>query len=151
PYERWMMVVVIYNIWNALPFKILVFIGGLQSISKQYYDAAKIDSTPKRRVFSKITVPLLSPLISYIVITSLIGAFKTYESVLAVAGEGRYLYQGKWTVVAYVYSKIKGDGWLDDNFVSYYSKGAAAAVILFLIIMIITVFNLYVSKKKVHY
>lgn len=150
-YSNWMFVVLVYTIWSGLPFKILVFIGGLQNISKQYYDAAKIDATPKKRVLTKITIPLLSPMISYIVITSFIGAFKTYESVLSVVGgTGRVLDRNRWTVVAYVYDKI-GIAGLDGNFVSYYSRGAAAAVVLFIIILIFTFINLYVSKKKVHY
>jgi len=149
--DHWMFVVLLYSIWSGLAFKILVFIGGLQNISKQYYDAAKIDSTPKNRVLRKITIPLLSPLISYILITSFIGAFKSYEHVLAVAGStGRSLDRTRWTVVAYVYDKIGITG-LDGNYVSYYSKGAAAAVILFIIILIFTFINLYVSKKRVHY
>jgi len=149
--ENWMMVVMIYIIWNALPFKILVFIGGLQNISKQYYDAAKIDSASPRRTLTKITIPLLSPIISYIVITSFIGAFKSYESVLSVVGgEGRVLDRKRWTAVAYVYDKIGIPG-LDSNMVSYYSRGAAAAVILFIIILIFTMINLYVSNKRVHY
>lgn len=149
--DHWMFVVLIYTVWNALPFKILVFIGGLQNISKQYYDAAKIDATPSKRILTRITIPLLSPLISYILITSFIGAFKAYESVLAVAGTtGRTLDRERWTAVAYVYDKI-GLAGLDSNYVSYYSRGAAAAVILFIIIMIFTAINLYVSKKKVHY
>lgn len=150
-YGRWMSVVLIYSIWNALPFKILVFIGGLQNISKQYYDAAKIDAATPRRVFTKITVPLLSPIISYILITSFIGSFKAYESVLSVAGgTGRELDRKRWTVVAYVYDKI-GVAGLDNTNISYYSRGAAAAVVLFIIIMIFTAINLYVSKKRVHY
>ncbi|MDY0075331.1 MAG: sugar ABC transporter permease [Acholeplasmataceae bacterium] len=149
--NNWMFVVLIYSIWSGLPFKILVFIGGLQSISKQYYDAAKVDSTPKRRVLTHITIPLLSPLISYILITSFIGAFKAYESVLAVAGTtGRTLDRNRWTAVAYVYDKIGLSG-MDSNYVSYYSRGAAAAVMLFIIILIFTAINLYVSKKRVHY
>jgi len=150
-YEHWMMVVLIYTIWAALPFKILVFIGGLQNISKQYYDAAKVDATPKRRVLTRITVPLLSPIISYVLITSFIGAFKAYESVLAVVGTvGRTLDRNRWTAVAYVYDKI-GIAGMDSNYVSYYSRGAAAAVVLFLIILVFTFINLYVSKKRVHY
>lgn len=149
--NQWMFVVLLYSIWSGLAFKILVFIGGLQNISKQYYDAAKIDATPKKRVLTKITIPLLSPLISYILITSFIGAFKSYESVLAVAGTtGRTLDRNRWTVVAYVYDKIGITG-LDGNFVSYYSKGASAAVILFIIILLFTVVNLYISKRRVHY
>ena len=127
--DHWMLVVMIYTIWSALPFKILVFIGGLQNISKQYYDAAKIDATPPKRILTRITIPLLSPLISYILITSFIGAFKAYESVLAVVGTtGRTLDRERWTAVAYVYDKI-GLAGLDSNYVSYYSRGAAAAVI----------------------
>ncbi len=149
-YNNWMMVVLIYTIWSALPFKILVFMGGLQNISKQYYDAAKIDAAPPRRVLTKITVPLLSPLISYILITSFIGSFKAYESVLAVVGTGNRLDPERWTSVAYVYDKINQFG-TDLNGISYYSRGAAGAVILFLIILVFTVINLYVSKKRVHY
>lgn len=149
--SRWMFVVLTYVIWNALPFKILVFIGGLQNISKQYYDAARIDSATPRKILTKITIPLLSPIISYIVITSFIGAFKSYESVLSVAGgTGRTLDRGRFTAVAYIYDKI-GDPGLDSNFVSYYSRGAAAAVVLFIIIMIFTAINLYVSNRRVHY
>ncbi|HAX02010.1 MAG: hypothetical protein A2Y45_02490 [Tenericutes bacterium GWC2_34_14] len=149
--DHWMLVVLMYIIWSALPFKILVFIGGLQNISKQYYDAAKIDATPPKRILTRITIPLLSPLISYIIITSFIGGFKAYESVLAVAGTtGRTLDRERWTAVAYVYDKI-GLAGLDSNYVSYYSRGAAAAVMLFIIILIFTAINLYVSKKKVHY
>jgi multiple sugar transport system permease protein len=148
---RWMFVVLIFSIWEGLPFKILVFIGGLQNISKQYYDAAKIDATPKRRILSKITIPLLSPLISYILITSFIGAFKAYESVLSVAGTtGRLLDRNRWTAVAYVYDKIGNVG-LDSNYVSFYSRGAAAAVMLFIVILIFTFINLRISKKRVHY
>ncbi|MCK9165988.1 MAG: sugar ABC transporter permease [Acholeplasmatales bacterium] len=149
--KHWMLVVMIYVIWNALPFKILVFIGGLQNISKQYYDAAKIDAATPKKTLLRITVPLLSPLISYILITSFIGAFKSYESVLSVVGGvGRELDRKRWTAVAYVYDKIGIPG-LDGNNVSYYSRGAAAAVILFLIIMVFTFINLYASKKRVHY
>jgi multiple sugar transport system permease protein len=149
--ERWRTVVLIYTIWSALPFKILVFVGGLQNISKQYYDAAKVDAAPKIKVMTRITIPLLSPIISYILITSFIGSFKAYESVLSVVGTvGRSLDRNRWTAVAYIYDKI-GIAGLDLNDISYYSRGAAAAVILFLIIMVFTFINLYVSKRTVHY
>ena len=150
-YDNWMLVVLIYTIWSALPFKILVFMGGLQNISKQYYDAAKVDGAKQGKILRKITIPLLSPIISYILITSFIGAFKAYESVLAVVGgTGRILDRSRWTSVAYIYDKI-GIAGVDLNGVSYYSRGAASAVVLFLIIMIFTFINLYISKKRVHY
>lgn len=150
-YDNWMLVVLIYTIWSALPFKILVFMGGLQNISKQYYDAAKVDGAKQGKILRRITIPLLSPIISYILITSFIGAFKAYESVLAVVGgTGRILDRSRWTSVAYIYDKI-GIAGVDLNGVSYYSRGAASAVVLFLIIMIFTFINLYISKKRVHY
>lgn len=79
-----MFVMIVYIVWNALPFKILVLLGGLQGINKQYYDAAKVDSTPRWRVFTKITVPLLSPMIAYVVITGFIGGFKEYTSIVGI-------------------------------------------------------------------
>lgn len=144
-YASKMIVLQIYTIWSSLPFKILIFIGGLQNISKQYYDAAKIDSTPKGRVFTKITVPLLSPMISYVLITSFIGAFKTYDSVVGIFGSSWANTQDIQTVVGYVYQQLR------EQAADSYSKGAAAAVILFAIIMVFTAINLYVSKKRVHY
>ena len=86
-YASNMFVMVVYIVWNALPFKILVLLGGLQSINKQYYEAAKVDSTPKRRIFTHITVPLLSPMIAYVVITGFIGGFKEYTSIVGIFGE----------------------------------------------------------------
>ena len=138
-------VMVIYIVWNALPFKILILLGGLQSVNKQYYDAAKIDAAPKARVFFRITVPLLSPMIAYTVITSFIGGFKEYSSIVGVfgdtmgpAGNGGRLN----TMVGYIYDAMARDN---------YGTASAAALILFGIIMIVTFINLFVSKKKVHY
>ncbi|MDR2822136.1 MAG: sugar ABC transporter permease [Acholeplasmatales bacterium] len=154
---RWTFVVLLYTIWNGLPFKILVFIGGLQSISKQYYDAAKIDSTPKSRVLTKITIPLLSPTISYILITSFIGAFKTYEAVIGVfTNLTNEQVRNRTTIVGFIYEMIGRTGgyapYEDPTAVaSYYSRGAAAAVILFVIILIFTLINLYISNRKVVY
>lgn len=138
-------VMVIYIVWNALPFKILILLGGLQSINKQYYDAAKVDSTPKWRVFTKITVPLLSPMLAYVIITGFIGGFKEYSSIIGVFGEnmGPPHDPGRLnTVVGMVYDYIEGLN---------YGIASAGALILFVIILIVTFINLWVSKKKVHY
>lgn len=133
-----------YIIWNALPFKILILLGGLQSVNKQYYEAAKIDSTPKWRVFTKITVPLLSPMIAYVVITGFIGGFKEYSSIVGIfgddmgpTGDPRRLN----TMVGYIYNFI------DER----QGQASAAALILFGIIFVVTMINLYVSKKKTHF
>ena len=138
-------VMVIYIVWDAMPFKILVLLGGLQSINKQYYDAAKVDSTPKWRVFSRITVPLLSPMIAYVVITAFIGGFKEYSSIVAIFGEdmGPAGAGGRLnTMVGMIYDS------LSDNMDG---MASAAALILFAIIFAVTLVNLYVSKKKTHY
>ncbi len=145
PYWANITVMVIYIVWNALPFKILILLGGLQNVNKQYYEAAKIDSTPRWRVFTKITVPLLSPMIAYVVITGFIGGFKEYSSIVGVFGEqmGPPAAHGSLnTMVGYIYST------LPYNDAGYAS---AAALILFLIIFAVTMVNLYVSKKKTHY
>ncbi len=139
------VVMVVYIVWNALPFKILVLLGGLQSINKQYYDAAKVDSTPRWRVFSRITVPLLSPMIAYVVITGFIGGFKEYTSIVGVFGEsmGPPSNPGALnTMVGMIYKALEGQN---------YGTASAAALILFGIIFIVTMINMSVGKKRVHY
>lgn len=138
-------VMVIYIVWDALPFKILVLLGGLQGINKQYYDAAKIDATPKWRVFTNITVPLLSPMITYVVITAFIGGFKEYSSIVSIFGDGMGPAgdQGRLnTMVGMIYDSLaqKQDG-----------LASAAAIILFFIIFIVTMINMYITKKNTHY
>ncbi len=146
--EYWanMTVMVIYIVWNALPFKILILLGGLQSVNKQYYEAARIDSTPKWRVFLRITVPLLSPMLAYVIITGFIGGFKEYSSIVGVFGDdmspsitdpGRLN-----TMVGFIYDSLgtQNFGW-----------ASAGALILFLIIFVVTMINLQVSKKNTHY
>ena len=138
-----MFVLCLYIIWTALPYKILIFLSGLQGIDKQYYDAAKIDSTPRL----KTELPLLSPQILYIIVTSFIGAFKEYNAVVGLFNRS-YTTNGNvndlYTVVYYIYDKL-GSG---NGQVQYAS---AAAVILFVIIMIFTFVQMQVSKKRVHY
>ena len=145
PYWANMTVMIVYIVWNALPFKILVLLGGLQSINKQYYDAAKVDGTPRRRVFTRITVPLLSPMIAYVVITGFIGGFKEYSSIVGIFGEemGPANDAGRLnTIVGFVYDSLEKDR---------QGRASAAALILFAIILVVTVFNNWVSKKSVHY
>lgn len=142
-----MIALCIYIVWHALPYKILIFLSGLQGIDKQYYQAAKIDCATKFRTFMKITVPLLSPQILYITITSLIGSFKEYSSVVGLFGQAGINPGGKemYTVVYYIYDCL---GTANLKNIEY---GAAAAVILFAIIMVFTLIQNYVSSKRVHY
>ena len=138
-------VMTIYIVWNALPFKILILLGGLQSVNKQYYDAAKVDGTSRRRIFTRITVPLLSPMISYVVITGFIGGFKEYTSIVGIFGEkmGPANDAGRLnTMVGFIYDALATNN---------QGRASAAALILFGIILIVTLINLQVSKKRVHY
>ena len=144
-YLSTMTVLIVYIVWNALPFKILILLGGLQSVNKQYYDAAKVDSTPRFRVFTRITVPLLSPMLSYVIITGFIGGFKEYSSVVGIFGEEMECFGiDLGTMVGYVNKSLMGD-------VNQEGVAAAGALILFAIIFVVTMINLYVSKKKTHY
>ena len=144
-YEANLFVMIVYIVWNALPFKILVLLGGLQSINKQYYDAARVDGTPRRRVFTRITVPLLSPMLAYVVITGFIGGFKEYTSIVGIFGEkmGPPDDAGRLnTMVGFIYDALESNN---------QGRASAAALILFGIILVVTMINTQVSKKRVHY
>ncbi len=135
-------VLIVNSIWSGLAFKILIFLGGLQAIGKQYYDAAKVDSTPRWRVFTKITIPLLSPMILYITITSFIGAFKTYSQVVAIFGTGPSARKFA-TIVWFIYDFMSD--------LPNYGRAAAACIFLFVIILFFTLVNLRISKNRIHY
>ena len=145
--EYWanIVVMVVYIVWNALPFKILILLGGLQGINKQYYEAARVDGTPRRRVFTRITVPLLSPMLAYVIITGFIGGFKEYSSIVGIFGEKMGPVGNPYslnTMVGYIYEELP-----DMN----YGVASAAALILFFIIFLVTTFNNKVIKKHTHY
>ena len=144
-YEANLFVMTVYIVWNALPFKILVLLGGLQSINKQYYEAAKVDGTRRRRIFTHITVPLLSPMLAYVVITGFIGGFKEYTSIVGTFGEkmGPPDDAGRLnTMVGFIYDALSTNS---------QGRASAAALILFAIILVVTLINMQVSKKRVHY
>ena len=144
-YNANLFVMIVYIVWNALPFKILVLLGGLQGINKQYYDAARVDGTPRRRVFTRITVPLLSPMLAYVVITGFIGGFKEYTSIVGIFGEkmGPPDDAGRLnTMVGFIYDALESNN---------QGRASAAALILFGIILVVTMINTQVSKKRVHY
>lgn len=144
-YTANLTVMIIYIVWNALPFKILILLGGLQSVNKQYYDAARVDGTSRRRIFSRITVPLLSPMIAYVVITGFIDGFKEYTSIIGIFGEtmGPPDAAGRLnTMVGFIYDALATNN---------QGRASAAALILFAIILAVTLLNLQVSKKRVHF
>ncbi len=144
PYWAKMFVMCFYTIWVVLPFKILILTSNLASVDPIYYKAAKIDATPKWRIFTKITLPMISPMVFYLVITGFIGAFKAYSDEVALFGTDLNA-AGMNTIVGYIYDMLYG------NSGGYPSYASAAAIILFAIVFTITVINLLVSEKTVYY
>ncbi|MBQ1483386.1 MAG: sugar ABC transporter permease [Erysipelotrichaceae bacterium] len=144
PYWAKMFVLCFYTIWVVLPFKILILTSALASVNKDYYNVARVDGTSKWRTFYKITLPMISPSLFYLIITGFIGAFKAYSDVVALFGTDLNA-AGMNTIVGYVYDMLYG------NSGGYPSFASAAALILFLIVLTITMINLMVSKKNVHY
>jgi len=144
PYWAKMFVLCFYTIWVVMPFKVLILTSALASVNPEYYSAAKMDAAPRWRVFTKITLPMISPMIFYLVITGFIGAFKAYSDAVALFGTDLNA-AGMNTIVGYVYDMLYG------NSGGYPSFASAAALILFAIVLTITCINLLISRKHVHY
>lgn len=144
PYWAKMLVLCVYTIWIVMPFKILILTSALASVNDTYYNAARIDGTSRWRMFTRITLPMISPTIFYLVITGFIGAFKAYSDAVALFGTDLNT-AGMNTIVGYIYDMLYG------NSGGYPSYASAAAIILFFIVLTITCINLTVSKKHVHY
>ena len=147
---RSMFVICLYVIWTALPFKILIFASGLQNVDQQYYDAARIDATPKWKTDLKIVLPMISPQILYVSVTSFISGFKEYNAIVGLFNRG-YTTDGNlhdlYTVVYYIYDQIQGVGGGRQRL----EYAAAGAVVLFVIIFAFTLVQMQVAKKRVHY
>lgn len=144
PYWAKMLVLCIYTVWIVMPFKILILTGALASVDQNYYNAARVDGTSRWRMFSRITLPMISPSLFYLIVTGFIGAFKAYSDSVALFGTD--LNAAKMnTIVGYVYDMLYG------NSGGYPSYASAAAIVLFIIVLTITCINLLISKKHVHY
>ena len=144
PYWAKMFVLCFYTLWVVMPFKILILTSALASVDQTYYNAAKVDGANRLRQFTKITLPMISPTLFYLIITGFIGAFKAYSDAVALFGTDLNAAEMN-TIVGYVYDMLYG------NSGGYPSYASAAAMILFAIVLTITVINLLVSKKHVHY
>ena len=144
PYWAKMFVLCFYTIWVVMPFKVLILTSALASVDQTYYNAAKVDGTSKFRIFTKITLPMISPTLFYLIITGFIGAFKAYSDAVALFGTNLNVAEMN-TIVGYIYDMLYGDSG------GYPSYASAAAIILFAIVLTITCINLLVSKKHVHY
>ena len=144
PYWAKMFVLCFYTIWVVMPFKILILTGALASVDQSYYNAARVDGTSRFRIFMRITLPMISPMIFYLVITGFIGAFKSYSDAVALFGTNLNA-AGMNTIVGYVYDMLYGEGG------GYPSYASAAAILLFIIVLTITCINLLISRRKVFY
>ncbi len=144
PYWAKMFVLCFYTIWVVMPFKVLILTSAMASVNQNYYNAAKVDGTSRLRIFTRITLPMISPTLFYLIITGFIGAFKAYSDAVALFGTDLNA-AGMNTIVGYVYDMLYG------NSGGYPSYASAAAIILFAIVLTITCINLLVSKKHVHY
>lgn len=144
PYWAKMLVLCLYTIWVVMPFKVLILTSALASVDETYYNAARVDGTGKVRIFFKITLPMISPTVFYLIITGFIGAFKAYSDAVALFGTDLNAAEMN-TIVGYIYDMLYGSSG------GYPSYASAAAVLLFAIVLTITCINLMVSKKHVHY
>ena len=144
PYWAKMLVLCLYTIWVVMPFKVLILTSALASVDETYYNAARVDGTSRTRMFTKITLPMISPSLFYLIITGFIGAFKAYSDAVAIFGTDLNA-KGMNTIVGYIYDMLYGTAG------GYPSFASAAAIILFTIVLTITCINLLVSKKHVHY
>ena len=144
PYWAKMFVLCFYTIWVVMPFKVLILTSALASVKQDYYNAAMVDGTPRLRMFTKITLPMISPTLFYLIITGFIGAFKAYSDAVALFGTNLNAAEMN-TIVGYIYDMLYG------NSGGYPSYASAAAIILFAIVLTITCINLLVSRKHVHY
>ncbi len=141
PYWAKMFVLCFYTVWVVLPFKILILTSALASVNPDYYKAAKIDGASRWRIFTKITLPMIAPMLFYLIITGFIGAFKAYSDAVALFGTDLNA-AGMNTIVGYVYDMLYGNGG------GYPSYASAAALILFAIVLTITCINLLISRKS---
>ena len=142
PYAAKMLVLCVYTVWVVMPFKVLVLTGALASVKEEYYSAARIDGTSRFRIFRKITLPMIAPMLFYLVITGFIGAFKAYSDAVAIFGTDLNAAEMN-TIVGYIYDRLYGDGG------GYPSYASAAAIVLFLIVLTITAINLLIRKRNV--
>ena len=144
PYWAKMFVLCFYTVWVVMPFKVLVLTSALASVNQQYYDAAKVDGTPKLRIFTRITLPMISPILFYLIITGFIGAFKAYSDAVALFGTDLNAAEMN-TIVGYIYDMLYGYSG------GYPSYASAAAILLLAIVLTITCINTLISRKYVHY
>ncbi|MEJ7901976.1 MAG: sugar ABC transporter permease [Thermomicrobiales bacterium] len=134
--------VIIVYVWKNLGFAAVIFLAGLQAIPQDLYDAAKIDGANAWWRFKSVTIPMLSPISFFLFITSILATFQAFD-IIQVMTDGGPAY-GSTTLVYYVYQQGFGQG-------ANFGRAAAAAIVLFSAMLIVTIAQLKFTEKKVHY
>lgn len=138
-YNIWALI--IYGVWNILPFTIILMLSGLQNIDETYYTAARVDGAKSTRIFFRITVPLLAPTISLVLIINSISSAKVFSDLFPLFNGGPGVFENLYTVVYYIYFNAFLGG----------SRGmggaAAASIVLFLILFVLTLAQQYIQRK----
>lgn len=144
-----LVAITVTQIWHNLGFQIVIFLVGLGGVSKELYEAARVDGANERQLFFRITLPVISPTIFLIAVISTIDAFKAFTPIYVMSTQANV--GGKpggplgmtETTVVYVINQIFG--------ASRYGYGAAVAMFLFAVIMALTLFQTWVSRRWVRY
>lgn len=134
-----MTVLVVFGIWSALPFTIILLLSGLQNIDDTFYTVAKVDGAGQMRIFRRITLPLLSPTIGLVLIINSISAFKVFTEVNVLFNGTPGPVSNLYTVVYYIFDMLRQKNEL--------GRAAAAAIILFIFILIFTALQRYIQRK----
>lgn len=135
--------IIVVAIWSGIGYNVVIFLSGLQGIPKTYYEAAEIDGAGPIKVFFKITLPLLSPVIFFVTIMSFIGAFQVFDLIFMMIGKSSTALENTQSIVYLFYQHAFV---LNDK-----GYAAAIAVLLLIIILIITAIQMVLQKKWVHY
>ena len=134
---------IILNVWRYVGYQAIILLAGMQGIDQMYYEAARIDGASGFQVWRKITVPLLTPQIFFLLIISMIGSFKIFTEVLVLFNGPGQLKSAETLVYYIIRHGFQGRQLL--------GRAAAASIILFALIFVVTLVQMQVAKRRVHY
>lgn len=135
--------IMLVGLWMSVGYNMIILLAGMQGISKSYYEAAAIDGAGSLQQFFKITIPMLTPTIFFVMITSIISGFQVFDVIYMMVGKTNPAYASTQTVVMLFYRKAFDYG--------YKGYAAAISILIFAVIMIVTVVQLIGQKKWVNY
>ena len=135
--------IMVVGLWMTVGYNMIILLAGMQGISKTYYEAAAIDGAGAVTQFFKITVPMLTPTVFFVMITSIISGFQVFDTVYMMIGKTNPAYESTQTVVMLFYRAAFDYG--------YKGYAAAISILIFAIIMFVTVLQMIGQKKWVNY